>query len=160
MPNPLSTGYLHLRFPTHSPPVSHNTLRLFRPSHFPLGVLGIADCSRTETLSSIIDQFNLTLKDTFCEIPGLPFARNCLAFEEHDDNRSSKVEQQQAGVVVIPSVMGNKKLHLGTILAELCSHILAEFSVLVRDKFNAIGAILYLLCIIFIGEIPRVSYRH
>ena len=36
-----------------------------------------------------------------------------------------------AGLVIIPSAMGNKKLYIGTLLAGLCSSVLGELSVLV-----------------------------
>ena len=130
MPSPLSTGYIHLSFPSHSPPPSHSSLSLFRPSHFPLGVLGIADCSNAKTLSTISDQFRSALDSKHPPVHGLPLASLCLAFEDQDV-KESKVEQQQPGVTVIPGMLGNKKLYINTLIAELCSVILGDFSVLV-----------------------------
>lgn len=62
-----------------------------------------------------------------------PLARNCFVFEEGDGNLN--FGDNLSGVVVIPSLMGNKKLYIGTLLADLCSNVLGEFGVVVRT-FN------------------------
>jgi len=132
MPNPLSTGHLHLSFPSHPPPSTHSSLALFRPSHFPLGVIGIGVCSPTESLPSILDQFNTLLRDIFPTSSLFPLAKNCLVFEESDTNPNLNLGDNLPGLVVIPGMMGNKKLYVGTLLADLCSHILGEFGRVVR----------------------------
>ncbi|KXN89239.1 hypothetical protein AN958_05993 [Leucoagaricus sp. SymC.cos] len=43
------------------------------------------------------------------------------------------------GMVVIPSMMGNKKLYIGTLLADLCSQILAEFGVVIQALETPLG---------------------
>lgn len=133
MPNPLSTGHLHLSFPTHPPPAAHSSLALLRPSHFPLAVIGLAACSPTDTLTSILAQFNGALLDLFPAGDLYPLARNCFVFEDGDGNNSSNLHEILQGLVVIPSMMGNKKLYLGTLIADLCSNVLGEFGALVRS---------------------------
>jgi len=129
MPKPLSTGHLHLSFQAHPPPLSHLSLSLLRPSHFPLAVIGIASCSQSESLASILAQFNATILSMFPADGMYPFARNCFVFEE-DEN--TPLGESPPGIVVFPSLMGNRKLYIGTLLADLCSQILGEFGALVR----------------------------
>lgn len=131
MPSPLSAGHLHLSFPVHPPPSSHAPLSLFRPSHFPLGVIGIADCSQSDALSSKLAQFNAMQAELFPSGSAFPLARNCFVFEEGDGNADLNIGDHLSGLVVIPSMMGNKRLYIGTLLAELCSNILGEFSIMV-----------------------------
>ncbi|KAK7020579.1 transport protein Trs120 or TRAPPC9 TRAPP II complex subunit-domain-containing protein [Favolaschia claudopus] len=123
MPNPLSTGYLHLSFPTHPPPFSHLPLSLLRPSNFPLAVIGLAACSKTDSLPSACT----------------PLAKNCFVFEEGEGNTNVNLGDNLPGLVVIPSMMGNKKLYIGTLLADLCSHILGEFGTLVQGLESPAG---------------------
>ena len=131
MPSPLSTGSLHLSFPSHPPPHSHLPLSLLRPSHFPLAVIGVAACSHTETLSSTFSQFNASLLDIFPSGAIFPLARTCFVFEESDGNTTLDLTECPPGLVVLPSMMGNKKIYIGTLLADLCSQILGEVGVLV-----------------------------
>ena len=131
MPNPLATGTLLLSFIGHPPPPSRCDLDLFRPSDFPLGVLGIASCSQSDVLSSIYSQFNASVAELFPSHSAYPLALNCFVFEEGDGNTNLNVGNHMPGLVVIPSMMGNKKLYIGTLLAELCSNILGEFSMMV-----------------------------
>ncbi|KAJ6630827.1 TRAPP II complex [Mycena sp. CBHHK59/15] len=139
MPNPLSTGYLHLSFPTHPPPFSHLPLSLLRPSHFPMAVIGLATCSKTDSLPSILDQFNASLLDIFPAGGMYPLAKNCFVFEEGEGNTNLNLGDSLPSLVVIPSMMGNKKLYLGTLLADLCSHVLGEFGVLVQGLESPAG---------------------
>lgn len=127
MPNPLSTGHLHLSFPSHPPPSNHSALSLFRPSHFPLGVIGVGVCSPTESLTSMLDQFNLSLLEIFPAGSIFPLAKNCFIFEDNESSLNINLGDNIEGLVVIPSMMGNKKLYIGTLLGDLCSHILGEF---------------------------------
>jgi hypothetical protein len=131
MPSPKSKGYLHLCFPTHPPTSSHYGLSLFRPSHFPLGVIGIATCSSTDSLSSIAAEFNAAVKDLFPPDSLYPLAKNCFVFEEADGTTNLNLGDHLPGLVIIPSMMGNKKENIETLLADLCSNILAEFSTVV-----------------------------
>lgn len=131
MPNPLATGSLLLSFTRHPPPPSRSHLDLFRPSEFPLGIVGIASCSQSDVLSSIYSQFNGSLAELFPSNSIFPLAQNCFVFEEGDGNTNLNIGNHMPGLVVIPSMMGNKKLYIGTLLAELCSNILGEFSMMV-----------------------------
>lgn len=133
MPNPLAAGHLHLSFPTHPPSSLHHPFALLRPSHFPLAVIGVASSSRANTLSSIHSQFSSALLDTFPASSLYPLARVCFVFEEDDNATNLNASDSPSGIVVIPSMMGNKKLYIGTLLADLCSQILAEFGIVVRE---------------------------
>ncbi|KAJ7774579.1 TRAPP II complex [Mycena maculata] len=139
MPNPLSTGYLHLSFPTHPPPFSHLPLSLLRPSNFPLAVIGLAACSKTDSLPSILDEFNASLLDIFPAGGMYPLAKNCFVFEEGEGNTNVNLGDSLPSLVVIPSMMGNKKLYIGTLLADLCSHVLGEFGTLVQGLESPAG---------------------
>ncbi|KAK0459779.1 TRAPP II complex [Desarmillaria tabescens] len=139
MPNPLSTGHLHLSFPTHPPPTSHIPLSLLRPSHFPLAVIGIASCAPDDTLPSVLAQFHGTLLDLFPADFVFPLARICFVFEEGDGNNSTNLGDSLPGLAVIPSMMGNKKIYLGTLIADLCSNVLGEFGVLVQALESPLG---------------------
>lgn len=132
MPNPLAAGHIHLSYPSHPLPTSHLPLSLFRPSDFPLGVIGIATCSATDSLSSILAHFNASLSELFPPGNAFPLANNCFVFEESDGSTNLNLGENYPGLVVIPSMMGNKKIYVGTLLADLCSNILAEFSTVVR----------------------------
>ncbi|KAG6879987.1 hypothetical protein C0992_008580 [Termitomyces sp. T32_za158] len=138
MPSPLSTGHLHLSFPTHPPPRSHLPLSLLRPSHFPLAVIGIAACSQNDSLVSTFAQFNSSLLDIFPSDGIYPLARNCFVFEEGEDTNFN-VGDNLPGLFILPSMMGNKKLYLGTLLADLCSQILGEFGILVKALESPMG---------------------
>jgi trafficking protein particle complex subunit 9 len=130
MPSPLSTGHLHLSFPSHPPPSWHTPLALLRPSDFPLGIIGIAESPVSSTLSSLHAQFSSELSNLFPPNSLFPLAHNCYVFEDGDSS-SANLGDSLPGMVVIPSVMGNKELYIGTLIAELCSNILGEFSNLV-----------------------------
>lgn len=132
MPSPKSKGYLHLCFPTHPPSQLHYGMSLFRPSHFPLGVIGIASCSQADSLSSITAEFNAAVRDLFPPDSMYPLAKNCFVFEEADGTTNLNLGDHLPGLVIIPSMMGNKKENIETLLADLCSNILAEFSTVVR----------------------------
>ncbi|ESK96998.1 hypercellular protein [Moniliophthora roreri MCA 2997] len=135
-PKPLSTGHLHLSFPSHPPPISHNPLSLIRPSHFPLAVIGIASCSHPDNLGAMLAQFNGILMDMFPGGSIYPLAKNCFVFEEGDGTCSS---ESIPGLVVFPGMMGNRKLYIGTLLADLCSHVLGEFSILISRLESPLG---------------------
>jgi hypothetical protein len=143
MPNPLSRGHLHVSFPSHPPPASHDALSLFRPSSFPLGVIGVASCAQDDSLASILAQFNAAVHDMFPRDSPyramFPLAKNCFVFEDDDGNTNLNLGEQLSGLVVIPAMMGNKNIYIGTLLADLCSNILGEFSSVVRYSADGPG---------------------
>ena len=110
-------------------------MSLFRPSHFPLGIIGIATCSQTDSLSSITAEFNAAVKDLFPPDCLYPLAKSCFVFEEGDGTTNLNLGDHLPGLVIIPSMMGNKKENIETLLADLCSNILAEFSTVVRADY-------------------------
>ncbi|KAF8844938.1 hypothetical protein BDN67DRAFT_942470 [Paxillus ammoniavirescens] len=138
MPSPLSSGYLHLSFPSHPSSLAHLPLTLFRPSHFILGIIGIASCSSTCSLTSALDQFENALFEISSEGSTFPLAKTCFAFQDDEGSHVSPGENPP-GLSMIPSVMGNKKLYIGTLLADLCSQILSEFGRVVHILETPIG---------------------
>ncbi|KAG8925375.1 hypothetical protein FRC01_010290 [Tulasnella sp. 417] len=133
MPAPMSNGYLHLTYPSHPPPPWHTSLSLFRISHFPLGVIGIADCSKPDTpLTSVLTEFHTALEQYFPIESAFPLASRCYAFEEGDENSQLNMASSDPRLVVIPSVMGNKQVYVGTLISELCTEILSSFANLAK----------------------------
>jgi hypothetical protein len=60
-----------------------------------------------------------------------PLVQGCFAFEDEGGD-GSQLSEQISGIEVIPSMDTKKtKMHIGTLLASLCSRILVEFSSLV-----------------------------
>ncbi|THH16357.1 hypothetical protein EW146_g4275 [Bondarzewia mesenterica] len=139
MPSPKSKGFLHLSFPSHPPPASHLDMSLFRPSHFPLGIIGIASCSHTDSLSSILADFNAAMTNLFPAESMFPLARSCFVFEEGDGTTNLNLGDLLPGLVIIPSMMGNKKENIETLLADLCSNILGEFSTVLQTLESPLG---------------------
>ncbi|PCH38067.1 hypothetical protein WOLCODRAFT_114758 [Wolfiporia cocos MD-104 SS10] len=137
MPRPLASGHLHLSFPAHPPPTSHQPLSLFRPSDFPLGVIGIASCSRSDSVSSILAAFNASMSMFSAHGSTYPLASKCFVFEDGDANLD--IGDRFPGLVVIPGMMGNKSVHIGTLLAGLCSQILGEFSTMMQALESPLG---------------------
>jgi hypothetical protein len=128
--NTLVTGHLHLGFPSHPPPESHLPLSLFRPSAFPLGVIGITSCS-AGTFEHTPAYFDAAVRDVISSEHALPVSKACFAFEEASDGAA--LDTSLPGVEVIPKMDTKQtKLHLGTLLASLCSRILVELSDFVR----------------------------
>ncbi|QRV85843.1 transport protein particle subunit [Ceratobasidium sp. AG-Ba] len=150
MPSTLSTGYIHLSYPSHPSPEYYGSLSLFRPSAFPLAVIGIADCSyqppstletpsQPPSLAGILAEFNARITEIFPVRSAFPLATRCFAFEDSppSTNGNSASEGGQVninvgdtlpGLVVIPSEIGHsKRFYLGTLLAELCGSVLGEF---------------------------------
>ncbi|CCO27710.1 Transport protein particle subunit trs120 Short=TRAPP subunit trs120 [Rhizoctonia solani AG-1 IB] len=139
MPSTLSTGYIHLSYPTHPPPEYYGSLSLFRPSVFPLAVIGIADCSYQPplpkdgegsqeplSLSGILAEFNARLSQLFSSRAAYPLASRCFAFEDsyppNGQNSESageggggggqvniNVGDTLPGLVIIPSEIGHSK---------------------------------------------------
>lgn len=126
MPNHQSNGHIHLNFVAHPPPTTDFGLSLLQPSHFPLGVIGIGTCSKSETRASALNHFNSTIQESFPRDSIYPLARNCFLFDTNDGSESPDLTDDVPGSVVIPAMMGNKQLYIGTLLADLCSVILGE----------------------------------
>ncbi|KZV90255.1 hypothetical protein EXIGLDRAFT_649508, partial [Exidia glandulosa HHB12029] len=127
MPAPLAAGSIQLSYVAHPPPASHAPLAVFRPSLFPLGVIGIASVPGKLSPAELVPHLNASIARVFPdEHAPFPLARTCLAFEsEETDVHDSP---QTKGCTVIPAVMGNKKLYIGQLLADLCSNIIGEFT--------------------------------
>ncbi|KAH9951944.1 TRAPP II complex [Amylocystis lapponica] len=139
MPSPLASGHLHLSYPSHPPPSTRSSMALFRPADFPLAVVGVASCSQSDALSSISDNFNASLSELFPNGSPFPLASKCFVFEESDTHTNLDVEQRYPRLVIIPGLMGNKTVHIGTLLANLCSSILGEFSVVMQSLESPLG---------------------
>lgn len=130
MPNPMSSGHLHLSFISHPSSHAHAPLSLFRPSHFSLGIIGITACSSSHPPSFALEQFDNALADISLEASTFPLAKTCFAFQD-DEESNVGLEENPSGLAIIPNAMGNKRLYIGTLLADLCSQILSEFGRLV-----------------------------
>ncbi|GJJ12127.1 hypothetical protein Clacol_006368 [Clathrus columnatus] len=129
MPSPLSNGFLHLEYVSHPPPIWQAPLTLFRPSEFPLGIIGIADDS--SNLTEIQSQFNAEIAQLFSANSFFPLSQNCYVFEDEEPTKriSPTTESEiPPGLIVIPKIMGHKNVYVGTLIAELCSGILTEFA--------------------------------
>jgi hypothetical protein len=127
---PLATGHLHLSFPSHPPPEVQQPLSLFRLSAFPLGIIGVASCS-SDPFSKTLKQFEETLNDIRPQGSIFPLVQQCFAFEDEGGD-GSQLTDHVSGVEAIPSMDTKKtKLHIGTLLASICSRILGELSLLV-----------------------------
>jgi trafficking protein particle complex subunit 9 len=133
MPTTASTGHLHMDYITHPPPIWHHNLSLFRPSLFPLGVIGITTCTTSTSLAALQAEFNRKVKYLYPYNSPYPLARSCFAFEESGEHTQLNAESN--GLEVIPTVLGNKTSgHIGMLLAGLCSQILASFTSLVCKR--------------------------
>ncbi len=132
MPNhQLASGSLHLAYPSHPPSDSHAPLSLFRVSDFPLAVIGIASCAPSDSLATILAQFQTVLHEVFPASSMFPLASNCFVFEESDTSTNIHLGDNFPGLVVIPSMMGHKKTYVGTLVADLCSKVLVELGAVV-----------------------------
>jgi hypothetical protein len=96
-----------------------------------MAVIGVATCCQTDTLSTIHTQFDTALGEIFPPDSMFPFAKNCFVFEDGDGATSVDLAETLPGLVVIPSLMGNKRIYIGTLLTDICSRILGEFGVMV-----------------------------
>lgn len=82
-------------------------------------------------MSSLYGQFNASLADIFPHGGLFPLVKNCFVFEGNEGTTNFDPEEDMPGLVIVPSI-ANRKLHIGTLLGVLCSHVLAELGVLVR----------------------------
>ncbi|KAI6109782.1 TRAPP II complex [Pisolithus sp. B1] len=126
MPSPLSSGYLHLSFTSHPTSPAQAPLYLFRPSFFNHAVIGVASCTPSYTPEAAQEQLENILIDIFPESSTSSPSKVCFVFQS-EDSTSGNINEVPPGLVIIPSVMRNKKLYIGTLLADLCSQILGEF---------------------------------
>jgi len=112
-------------------------MSLFRQSAFPLGVVGISVCTSSTSLHEVLDDFNSRVAQLYPHGSPYPLSKICFAFEEGSEH--VHLNTADNGIEVIPSVLGgNKKVqHIGMLLAGLCSHILASFSILVSTYSHA-----------------------
>ena len=95
-----------------------------------MGVIGITSCS-AETFENTPTYFDDAVRDVILPECALPVSRVCFAFEEASD--SVALNTSLSGVEIIPKMDTKQtKLHLGTLLAGLCSRILVELSGFVR----------------------------
>ncbi|KAL4067655.1 transport protein Trs120 or TRAPPC9 TRAPP II complex subunit-domain-containing protein [Scleroderma citrinum] len=131
MPNPLSSGYLHLSFSSHPNSPTHDLLYLFRPSLFNHAVIGVAAYSSTQTPDAALEQMENILADISSDNSVFPLSKMCFMFQ-NEDVTNGNIDQNPPDVVLIPSAMGNKKLYIGTLLADLCSQVLGEFGRVVQ----------------------------
>ena len=83
--------------------------------------------SSTHTPATALEQLGSIIADFSLEDLTLPFSKMCFMFQ-NEDSMTGGLSKCPPGVVIIPSIMGNKKLYIGTLLADLCSQILGEFS--------------------------------
>lgn len=126
MPSPLASGYLHLSFTSHPTSPAQAPLYLFRPSLFNHAVVGVASCTPSYTSEAAQEQLENIFIDIFPESSTPPPSKVCFVFQS-EDSAGGNINDVPPGLVLIPSVMGNKKLYIGTLLADLCSQILGEF---------------------------------
>lgn len=133
MPNhQLASGHLHLSYPSHPPADNHEPLSLFRTSDFPLAVVGIASCAPNDSLATILAQSRTAIHEAFPNGSMFPLASNCFVFEESDSTTNINLGDGLEGLVVIPSIMGNKATYISTLVADLCSKVLVELATVVR----------------------------
>ena len=140
MPNhQLANGHLHLSYPSHPPADNHVPLSLFRTSDFPLAVVGIASCGPNDSLPTILAQFHTSLHEASPQGSMFHLASTCFVFEESDNTTNIDLGDGLDGLVVIPSIMGNKGTYISTLVADLCSKILVELATVVRTPSYSFG---------------------
>jgi trafficking protein particle complex subunit 9 len=136
LPSQLSSGHIHLSYSTHPPPSWYNSFSLFRISCFPLCAIGIADFTGNIPPASLLAEFKETLSSAFPPASPFPFASKIFAFESGEDNTLNHSADGSPELIHIPSLMGNKQLYIGTLLAELCHDVLVEFPALVSYSIS------------------------
>ncbi|EJU05644.1 hypothetical protein DACRYDRAFT_113706 [Dacryopinax primogenitus] len=136
LPSALSSGSIHLAFPSHPPPSTAQPYALFRPASFVHGVIGVADCSSSSSLAALLAEFYGVLHEVFGPNPVFPLAGRCYAFDPADSQTDLDVGGALEGLTVIPTVVGDKRIYLGTLLANFCGCIIGEFAGLVRVLDN------------------------
>ncbi|KAG9008552.1 hypothetical protein FRB93_006471 [Tulasnella sp. JGI-2019a] len=127
MTSALLAGHLHLSYPMHPPPEWHASLGLFQPSHFPLGVIGVAQYSDQVSMTDIAAEFKAIIGEYFPTGSPFPFATKCYAFESGDSG-TAILGSTTSEVIVIPSLMGHKEVYVGTLISQMCADILGYFA--------------------------------
>jgi hypothetical protein len=89
-------------------------------------------CTRSESLASLYAQFGESLIDVFPPGSVFPLAKNCFVYDESDGG-SLNLTGDLPGLVIIPGAMGNRRLHVGTLLTNLVSTVLGEFATVVSS---------------------------
>jgi trafficking protein particle complex subunit 9 len=119
-------------------------LSLLRPSHFPLAVIGIAKSTQADSLPSLYSQFNASLADIFPHGGLFPLVKNCFVYEGSEGTTNFDTGKNMPGLNIVPSI-AKRKLHIGTLLGVLCSHILTELGVLVRAFICSTWTLIHIL---------------
>jgi hypothetical protein len=133
MPAQLANGHLLLSYEILHQGTRITDASLIRLSQWPMGVIGIAHTSSTDQLATLGADFKAQMEELLPPDAFAPLATHCLAFQEASSRFILDTKDAFAGVVVIPHDMGNKQLYLATLVAELCSAILAGFSDIVNN---------------------------
>lgn len=107
---------------------------MVRPSHFPLGVIGIAARSQSDSLTTLNTQFHTVLQDIFPGDDLFPLSKQCFVFEEGENGGGLTADDAIPNMVVVPSMMGNRKMHIGTLLGVMCCNILEGFGAVVSAQ--------------------------
>jgi len=128
MPPRLAPGHLYLNHEIYDYRDGQRTIPLTSLSRTPMGVIGIARASSTDQLATLGANFKAQMEELLPPGTLFPLAKNCFAFQDEKSRFSLDTKDAFSGLVVIPHDMGNKQLYLITLIAELCSAILAGFS--------------------------------
>lgn len=96
-----------------------------------MAIIGITSITSSEQLATLGAEFKAQMEEILPPDGMIPLAQNCLAFQEESSSSTLDTKDAFSGLVVIPNDMGNKELYLSTLVAELCSTMLAGFSDLV-----------------------------
>ena len=136
MPTRLAAGHLLLTHEIFLPGDKLPDGSLIRLSQWPMGVIGIAQASSAAQLATLGADFKALLEEILPPDAFAPLATHCLAFQDADSRFTLDTKDAFSGVVVIPHDMGNKQLYLATLVAELCSALLAGFSDIVNDLIS------------------------
>jgi trafficking protein particle complex subunit 9 len=134
MPTQLLSGHLYLTHEVFAPRDRDTQASLIRMSQWPMGILGITEASSSSQLATLGADFKAQLEEILPPDPFIPLAKNCLAFQPENSQFTLDTKDASSGLVVIPHDMGDKQLYLNTLVAELCSVILAGFSDIVSGS--------------------------
>ena len=104
-------------------------------------MIGIADCTSGTTASSIVAEYKANISILFPDGSPFPFATRCFAFEDGEGNANMNLSASVEDLVMIPSLMVNKQVYVGTLLAELCHDIITEFPSIVSVMHSYIFSI-------------------
>lgn len=131
MPSQLTTGHLLLAHEVWPARQKLEDNSLARVSQWPMAIIGITSLTSSSQLVTLGAEFKAQMEEILPPDTMIPLAQNCLAFQEESSSSTLDTKDAFSGLVVIPNDMGNKELYLSTLVAELCSSMLAGFSDLV-----------------------------